>query len=189
MSKTTKYIAGGLLMMCLACNTHREIATDKTYETVQLLDGSLVYLNQHSTISYKANFTPRTLALDGEAFFSVLPGEAPFTVTTAHGAIKVLGTEFNVRTSAKEVVVDVKKGLVEIRTAYHNSKVKKGTKAIFNDGKQAVQQLKSDGEYKKWLRSLRKEFKKLGKELKPAFKEVGHEFKKAGKKIGDEFKK
>lgn len=189
MKNTTKFIAGGLLIMCLACNTKREIATETNYETVELPDGSQVYLNQHSAISYEANFTPRTIALDGEAFFRVLPGESPFTVTTAHGAIEVLGTEFNVKTTAKEVVVDVNKGLVEIKTAYHNSKVKKGIKAIYNDGEQAVQQLKSDEEYKKWLLSLQKEFKKLGKELKPALKEVGHEFKKAGKKIGKEFKK
>ena len=79
-------------------------------------------------------------------------------------------------------MVDVKKGLVELKTAYNTSKIKKGIKAIYRDGEHTVKQIKSKKEYRKWIRSLQKELNKLGKELKPALKEIGNEFKKAGKK-------
>ena len=92
------------------------------------------------------------------------------------------------KTSADQVAVDVKKGLVELKTTYDNSKVKRGIKAIYKDGEQAVQKLKSDKEYRKWMRSLQKDFKAIGKELKPALKEIGNDFKKAERKIGKEFK-
>ena len=89
----TKYIACCLLLMSMACGTTIEIATGQNYEVVVLPDGSQVYLNRHSAISYKENFAPRTINLSGEAFFIVLPSESVFTVTTAHGDIEVLGTE------------------------------------------------------------------------------------------------
>jgi ferric-dicitrate binding protein FerR (iron transport regulator) len=172
----------------MSCGTNTEVATVANYEAVHLPDGSQVLLNHHSTISYKEEFSPRTINLSGEAFFTVLPGESAFIVTTQHGDVEVLGTEFNVKTTANQVVVDVKKGLVELKTAYHKSKIKKGIKAIYKDGEQEVQQIKSNREYRKWIRSLQKEFKKLGRDLKPVLKEIGNEFEKAGKKIGDEFK-
>jgi len=178
-----------LILLCTACGGILEIKTNENYKAVVLPDGSQVYLNRNSTISYKENFNPRTVDLSGEAFFTVVPSKSIFTVTTEHGNVEVLGTEFNVKTTSKQIAVDVKKGLVELKTAYNKSKVKKGIKAIYKDGEQTVQQIKSNREYRKWIRSLQKEFKKLGKELKPVIKEIGNEFEKAGKKIGYEFKK
>ena len=165
-----------------------EVHTAGNYEVVALPDGSQVYMNHNSSISYQEDFNLRTVTLAGEAFFTVLPGESIFTVETAHGNIEVLGTEFNVKTTSDQVAVDVKKGLVELKTKYYKSKVKKGIKAVYKDGEQTFQKIKSDKEYRKWIRSLEKDFKALGKELKPALKEIGNDFKKAGKKIGDEFK-
>lgn len=185
----TKYIVCCFLLMNMACGSTIEIATEEDYEALVLPDGSQVYLNQHSSISYQEDFSPRHIILSGEAFFSVVPDISVFIVATQHGDIEVLGTEFNVKTTSNQIAVAVKKGLVELKTTYHKSKVKKGMKAIYKDGAQEVQQIKSKGEYRKWMRSLRKEFKKLGKELQPALKEIGNEFEKAGKKIGGEFKK
>lgn len=176
------------LVLCTACNATVEIKTDENYEAAVLPDGSEVYVNRNSTISYKKSFDPRTLYLDGEAFFTVKSGESPFTVATEHGTVKVLGTEFNVKTTSDQIAVDVKKGLVKLETEYADSKIKKGGKALYRDGEQAIQKMRSKQEYRKWIRSLEKEFKKLGKELKPVLKEIGNDLKKVGKKIGDEFK-
>lgn len=184
----TKYIACCFLFLSMSCSTAIEIVTEENYEVVVLPDGSQVYLNRQSKISYKEDFTPRTINLHGEAFFYVTPSETTFMVTTQHGDVLVLGTEFNVKTTSKQIAVDVKKGVVELKTAYDQSTIKKGIKAIYKDGEQAVQQIKSDKEYRKWIRSLEKDFKKLGKELRPILKEIGNDLKKAGKKIGDEFK-
>ncbi len=178
-----------LVVLCTACSKTIEINTNEDYESVVLPDGSHVYLNHNSSISYDENFIPRTVNLSGEAFFTVVPSTSVFTVASEHGTIEVLGTEFNVKSTSKQIAVDVKKGLVELKTEYNKSKVKKGIKAIYKDGEQTIQQIKSNREYRKWVRSLQREFKKLGKELKPVLKEIGNEFEKAGKKIGDEFKK
>lgn len=184
-----KYIACCFLFLSMACGSTIEIETEENYEALILPDGSQVYLNHQSTLSYNEDFNPRTVNLIGEAFFKVVSDESVFTVSTTHGDIEVLGTEFNVAATSNQVVVDVKKGLVELKTAFNKSKVKKGIKAIYKDGEQTIQQIKSDKEYREWIRSLQKEFKKLGKELKPVLKEIGNEFKKAGKKIGEEFTK
>lgn len=65
---------------------------------VELSDGSTVWLNAGSTISYKKD-TPRTLQLNGEGFFEVAKDKAhPFTVETPdHVIVKALGTSFNVK--------------------------------------------------------------------------------------------
>lgn len=70
---------------------------------VVLPDGSKVWLNAASTITYAASFgkRERTVKLSGEAYFEVLPQKhngksVPFFVETAGQKIEVLGTRFNV---------------------------------------------------------------------------------------------
>lgn len=65
-----------------------------------LPDGSVVWLNSGSKISYPANFTDsvREVELEGEAYFDVAKNpERPFVVHTRDINIKVLGTVFNVK--------------------------------------------------------------------------------------------
>ena len=65
---------------------------------INLPDGSIVSLNSSSKLSYN-NDSPRTLFLEGEAFFKVAKDtNNPFTVSTRdHIQIKALGTSFNVK--------------------------------------------------------------------------------------------
>lgn len=66
--------------------------------SVTLPDGTKVYLNAESTLSYPASFSlnERTVQLTGEAYFEVKHDtDAPFIVKTAEIQIKVLGTTFN----------------------------------------------------------------------------------------------
>lgn len=66
--------------------------------SVTLPDGTKVYLNAKSTLSYPASFSlnERTVQLTGEAYFEVKhDADAPFIVKTAEIQIKVLGTTFN----------------------------------------------------------------------------------------------
>lgn len=175
-----------LFLCCMACSPSVEYATTDDYQALVLPDGSEVYLNHHSRLSYEGDFEPRTVHLEGEGFFKVVHGTTPFSVITPRGEITVLGTEFSVKSTSEAVAVDVKKGSVALRTAYDESQIKKGMKAVYKEGEQTVQRLKSNREYRKWMRNLKKELKKVGKELKPALKEVGGELKKAGKKLGKE---
>ncbi|QCR24691.1 FecR family protein [Pontibacter sp. SGAir0037] len=65
-----------------------------------LPDGSTVYLNSESSLTYSSNYyeTERTVYLQGEAFFEVIPdSEKPFRVETASFTTQVLGTSFNVQ--------------------------------------------------------------------------------------------
>jgi transmembrane sensor len=63
-----------------------------------LPDGSIIYLNKNTQISYLKSFKKRVVKLDGEAFFEVKKQNGhPFMVETKNTSIKVLGTSFNVR--------------------------------------------------------------------------------------------
>ena len=63
-----------------------------------LPDGSVVYLNVDSKLTYHAKGWEdgRTVHLEGEAFFEVAKGST-FEVQTEWGNVRVLGTSFNVR--------------------------------------------------------------------------------------------
>jgi ferric-dicitrate binding protein FerR (iron transport regulator) len=77
---------------------------------VALPDGSHVWLNAYSELTYPATFdaSERNLTLKGEAFFEVVRDtERPFIIQTAEGRVQVLGTSFNVRAYPDEVFEEV----------------------------------------------------------------------------------
>lgn len=64
---------------------------------ITLPDGSKVWLNSGSSITYPTKFNKhRPVTLLGEAFFEVEKNKKPFTVTTQYGNVEVTGTAFNV---------------------------------------------------------------------------------------------
>jgi ferric-dicitrate binding protein FerR (iron transport regulator) len=71
---------------------------------VHLNDGSRVYLNSESSISYPQNFSEnRSVKLQGEAFFEVFRDTLhPFTVDTRDLKTTVLGTSFNIKSFSDE---------------------------------------------------------------------------------------
>lgn len=77
-----------------------EISSPKGSRTlVKLNDGSQIWLNSGSTITYTPDFgkTNRELKLSGEAYLEVCKNEQlPFIVNAGNMEIKVLGTKFNV---------------------------------------------------------------------------------------------
>lgn len=84
---------------------------------VVLSDGSRIYLNRDSELSYSKDFdnTTRNVKLRGEAFFEISQDASkPFTIDAGNAFIKVAGTSFNVITSNQhsEVEVFVKTGKV-----------------------------------------------------------------------------
>jgi ferric-dicitrate binding protein FerR (iron transport regulator) len=94
-------------------NSHTKKATAKnTVSTkrgskskIQLPDGTQVWLNADSKITYNENFqgTLREVQLTGEAFFDVTRDETrPFVIHTNAIDVRVLGTAFNVRSYADE---------------------------------------------------------------------------------------
>jgi transmembrane sensor len=74
---------------------------------LQLPDGSKVWLNSGSTLTYDKEFGKkiREVVLSGEAFFDVVKNtEKPFIIHTTSMDIKVLGTQFNVKTYANDKI-------------------------------------------------------------------------------------
>lgn len=67
---------------------------------VILADGSKVWLNSRSSITYPVSFNQqeRSILLDGEAYFEVIKKKdgAPFIVQAGNYNVQVLGTTFNV---------------------------------------------------------------------------------------------
>jgi len=87
---------------------------------LQLPDGTMVWMNSGTVLSYSSDFSPvnRNITLDGEAFFSVTKdADHPFNVKTSSVNIKVLGTSFNVEAytdNLHEVNTTLVSGKVEI---------------------------------------------------------------------------
>jgi transmembrane sensor len=103
-----------------------EIFTKKGSKTnIRLPDGTQVWLNADSKITYPDNFrgATREVQLTGEAFFDVVPSTSlrtgqkqPFIIHTRTVDIKVLGTAFNVRSypDEKKTETSLIRGLVEV---------------------------------------------------------------------------
>lgn len=83
-------------------------------QSLVLPDGSQVDLNAGSRVSFRRLWWNRSLSLEGEAFFSVEKGSG-FSVKTASGVVRVLGTKFNVADRPGFFEVTCYEGLVEIR--------------------------------------------------------------------------
>lgn len=70
-----------------------------TYSQIKLPDGTAVWLNSGSTLTYPERFTgsERKVQLSGEAYFEVHSDEnMPFFVNTSSLVVKATGTRFNV---------------------------------------------------------------------------------------------
>jgi ferric-dicitrate binding protein FerR (iron transport regulator) len=177
------------LLIALSSCSSVSVETDDNFEVVELPDGSIAFLNHNSTVGYDKEFSTRTLEVQGEVFFSVVEGETPFVVKSQHGEITVLGTEFNVKSLAEELEVEVEMGVVEIKTKANSEKVKRGQAAVYKTTENEFKKVKAEFKFRIWMKALKAEFKKLGKEIKDNSKEIGKESKKAGKELKKELKK
>ncbi len=98
-----------------APNTINTLTTPKGGQyKIRLSDGTMVWLNAASSITYPTNFTGKTRAVSivGEAYFEVTKNiEKPFIVKAKKEEIIVLGTTFNV--NAYDDEEEFKTSLVE----------------------------------------------------------------------------
>jgi ferric-dicitrate binding protein FerR (iron transport regulator) len=110
--------------------------------TFQLPDGSTVWLNSGSSISFPDEFIGdyRLVKLKGEAFFDVKKDKKPFRVETSHFAVGVLGTAFNVMAYAGEVpAVTLESGKITLETASKKqAALLPGQQAVIDTVKQSI---------------------------------------------------
>lgn len=125
-SKVWKVAAGLALLISFVTyqylNTEIITITAKNNtKKVQLPDGSLVWLNQNSELSYhkKLSGKTRNIKLKGEGYFEVAKDpDKPFIVNLNNTQTKVLGTQFNLKENAnKEVSLALIEGSVSFSTS------------------------------------------------------------------------
>lgn len=100
-------------------NIQHIAGNSKLEKPVTLPDGTTVYLNRNTSLTYNKDFNgkDRTVTLIGEAFFDVAKDASkPFIIKTATAEIKVVGTSFNVMaySESDSVLVSVQSGIVEM---------------------------------------------------------------------------
>lgn len=124
--------------------------------TVALPDGSTVWLNRNSSLTYPARFSRqnRTVKLNGEAFFDVARDESkPFLIDAGKAEVKVLGTSFNVMTdngnSEVEVFVTTGSVLVTEKKGERSVILEPGFIGRVSD-KTNISELVSDANYLSW---------------------------------------
>jgi hypothetical protein len=110
--------------------------SEKSYYSLQLPDGSIVWLNCASSLFFPPIFSgpERVVRLEGEAYFEVVkdPGERPFKVQVSGMEILVTGTKFNVKAYNDEgkVRTTLVEGSVKIKTINKTDSLKAGEQAL-----------------------------------------------------------
>jgi transmembrane sensor len=127
----------------------------------ELPDGTVVYLNRNSKITFPENFAPgeRTIYLTGEAYFEVAHNKGEFKVICQDMQARVLGTSFNVKGYAplQKVEVMVEEGLVEVRARERKEidavLLKKGEQASYVVGQVAITKSKASRSARWWKKA------------------------------------
>jgi ferric-dicitrate binding protein FerR (iron transport regulator) len=134
--------------------TYNEVTTPLGSKTrLMLTDGTQVWLNAGSKLKYPDKFgnEKREIFLEGEAFFDVMRDkERPFFVKTNEIDIKVLGTQFNVKSYPEENTIETTlvTGSIEIETKKFGSNqkqqltLKPNQKATFSKSSRKLSLLK-----------------------------------------------
>ena len=135
-------------------------------------DGSLVWLNSGSKLSYPSNFKgQRSIQLEGEAYFDVIKSRKPFIVSTAYGEIEVLGTSFNVKAyTDDDFQTTLVAGAVNLRVGAGTSiTLKPGEQAFVNENNRLEIQTVETEIFTSWkdgkLIFYREPFEKVAKRM------------------------
>lgn len=124
--------------------------TNAQHLSYELSDGSKIYLNSNTTITYKPLlwYFSRKVNLKGEAFFEVTKGDR-FVVESELGKTCVLGTSFNIfaRTNNYRVTCLTGKVSVENKSAIQKIMLEPNQKAV----------IEKNGELKKSIDTMAKQ--------------------------------
>jgi len=119
-------------------NTLRLPKGSKPFRLV-LADGTLVWLNAASSITYPTAFTgdARKVNITGEAYFEVAKNASmPFYVSYSGVLVKVVGTHFNLNTyeDDKDVKVTLLEGAIDVLADGKSKRLHPGQQARVADG-------------------------------------------------------
>ena len=86
-------------------------------ESIQLEDGSTIWLQEGTTFEIDFQESSRTATLEGQGYFEVTPDATrPFAIATNLGTITVVGTAFEVLVRPDTLRVNVSEGQVRLST-------------------------------------------------------------------------
>lgn len=129
----------GILFYLLIKSTPETLTVQTTQNTLvdTLPDGSVITLNKESTVSYPSKFKgdTRLIALQGEAFFNVVPDkEKPFVISVNDLQVTVVGTSFNIKSENGNTEVLVETGIVRITRSGNSVEIAAGEKMLLTRG-------------------------------------------------------
>ncbi len=147
---------------------------EKGVRTVDLPDGSRVFLNEGARITYPASADKgRNVQLSGEAYFEVMSDPMnPFTVRSGKVVVSVLGTSFNMKPSGREEEVEVFVNTGKVRMSLDHSShfITLGPGEVGKSSrKELSKQILEDPNYLSWKT---KEFKFVEANLKDVLLEL-----------------
>lgn len=106
--------------------------------SIDLIDGSHLQLNTRTVLSFDTGETRRLRLYEGEVFIQVAADPAhPFVVETPTGAVRALGTAFEVRLEGKSATVTVYEHAVRVSPSQGEAldSLKEGQRTVFTDRK------------------------------------------------------
>jgi fecR protein len=114
---------------------HKLVTPKGSEYKLSLSDGTRVWLNTDSELSYPSSFdtVSRVVTLRGEAYFEVAKSSVPFIVRTERMDVRVLGTSFNVMSYSEEpeVQVTLEEGRVQVDAQDAHRILTPGQQAVF----------------------------------------------------------
>jgi len=157
-------VAASIVVICTTClsgyllfkNTHNNLLGDMTVAVakgqkaaVTLPDGSKVWVNSGSTLSYGSRYNQkeRIINLDGEAYFEVAKNEnAPFVVQSHGFSVTALGTAFDVKAYPEEKTFStvLVHGKVEVKDDLNKIYLTPNQKIIYNRSSKSMQKTNVD---------------------------------------------
>ena len=149
---------------------------------ITLADGTRVWLNAQSTLTYASNFgrKERNVELDGEAYFEVTKNKKlPFYVHTEMNKVRVVGTCFNVCAykGSKEFETTLVEGIVDIYPSCNDQVITRLHKDEFfaNYDGRCKKTILPSYEYLRWKEGLycfkNKSFIEIIKDLEKYYKD------------------
>jgi ferric-dicitrate binding protein FerR (iron transport regulator) len=129
--------------------------------TLLLPDGTKVWLNAHTKLSYPVSFNrhERSMELDGEGYFEVAKDpQRPFIVHTRKGTVTALGTTFCIEDYAWKNTFEttLMEGKVKVTSGNNSAEeilLSPNNKTVWQEGKLSVEQV-DDFTHYRWIEGL-----------------------------------
>jgi transmembrane sensor len=118
---------------------------------LELSDGSKVWLNKKTKVSYSSDFNQdtRTIHLEGEAYFEIAKNpKKPFIIIAPNSRTTVLGTAFNLKAYKNEKTVELTVTHGKVSFANNRSQaivLEKGNKGVIQYGTNELVKLDNNG--------------------------------------------